>query len=203
PTSLREVINATGIVVRTNLGRAPLSEAAQAALVQAAGATDVELDLATGRRSPRGQAAIDALAAAAGAGAHVVNNGAAAIMLACHVLAPAGNIVLSRGEMVEIGDGFRIPELIRATGTEIREVGTTNRTHMRDYLDAVDESTGFVLKVHPSNFRVEGFTGGVPVRALAGEAGVPVVADIGSGLLRPHPRLPHEPDARTTLRDGA
>ena len=203
PTSLREVINATGIVVHTNLGRAPLSEAAQAALVQAAGATDVELDLHTGRRSPRGQAAIAALAAAAGAEAHVVNNGAAAIALACHVLAPAGNVVLSRGEMVEIGDGFRIPELIAATGVEIREVGTTNRTHLRDYLEAIDARTGFVLKVHPSNFLVEGFAGGVGIDVLAREAGVPIVADIGSGLLRPHPRLPDEPDARTALREGA
>src|SRR5690625_4397127 len=203
PTSLREVINATGIVVHTNLGRAPLSEAARAALVQAAGATDVELDLATGRRSPRGQAAIDALAAAAGAGAHVVNNGAAAIVLACHVLAPAGNIVLSRGEMVEIGDGFRIPELIAATGVEIREVGTTNRTHLRDYTNAIDARTGFVLKVHPSNFLVEGFAGGVGIDALAREAGVARLAGRGSGLLRPHPLRPDEPDARTALREGA
>lgn len=203
PTSLREVINATGIIVHTNLGRAPLSEAAQAALIRAAGATDVELDLDTGRRSPRGEAAIAALATAAGAGAHVVNNGAAAIVLACHVLAPAGNIVLSRGEMVEIGDGFRIPELIAATGVEIREVGTTNRTHLRDYLEAIDARTGFVLKVHPSNFLVEGFAGGVGIDVLAQEAGVPIVVDIGSGLLGPHPFLPDEPDARTALRQGA
>jgi len=203
PTSLREVINATGIIVHTNLGRAPLSEAAQAALIRAAGATDVELDLDTGRRAPRGEAAIAALATAAGAGAHVVNNGAAAIVLACHVLAPAANIVLSRGEMVEIGDGFRIPELIAATGVEIREVGTTNRTHLRDYLEAIDAQTGFVLKVHPSNFLVEGFAGGVGIDVLAQEVGVPIVVDIGSGLLGPHPLLPNEPDARTALRQGA
>src|SRR5699024_7978333 len=189
-TSLREVINATGIVVHTNLGRAPLSEAAQAALVQAAGATDVELDLATGRRSPRGQAAIDALAAAAGAGAHVVNNGAAAIVLACHVLAPAGNIVLSRGEMVEIGDGFRLPGLIAATGVELREVGTTTRPRLRDYTHAIDARTGVVLKVHPANFLVEGFAGGVGIGALAGEARVPHAAAIGSGPLPPPPLLP-------------
>src|SRR5699024_2831311 len=145
----------------------------------------------------RGQAAIDALAAAAGAGAHVVNNGAAAIVLACHVLAPAGNIVLSRGEMVEIGDGVRIPELIAASGVEIREVATTNRTLVRDYTSAIDARIGFVLKVHPSNYLVEGFAGGVGIDALAREAGVPIVADIGSGLLRPHPLLPDEPDART------
>lgn len=203
PTSLRRVINATGVVVHTNLGRAPLSDAAQAALAQAAGTTDVELDLGSGRRAPRGEAAIAALASAAGSDAHIVNNGAAAIVLACHVLAPAGNIVLSRGEMVEIGDGFRIPELIAATGVEIREVGTTNRTHVRDYAEAIDERTGFVLKVHPSNFLVEGFAGGVGIGALARELPVPVVADIGSGLLAPHRLLPDEPDARTALREGA
>lgn len=204
PTSMRRVINATGVIIHTNLGRAPLSAAATAALTVAAGATDVELDLATGKRAPRGAAAIGALSeAAGGASAHVVNNGAAAIALACYVMAPGGNIVLSRGEMVEIGDGFRIPELIAATGVEIREVGTTNRTHLRDYLAAIDERTGFVLKIHPSNFHVDGFTSSVPVRVLAREAGVPVVADIGSGLLTPNPHLPLEPDARTALNDGA
>src|SRR5699024_9302346 len=100
-------------------------------------------------------------------------------------------------------DGFRIPELIAATGVEIREVGTTNRTHLRDYTNAIDARTGFVLKVHPSNFLVEGFAGGVGIDALAREAGVAIVADIGSGLLRPHPLLPDEPDARTALREGA
>lgn len=204
PTSLRRVINATGIIVHTNLGRAPLSAAATRALTIAAGATDVELDLATGKRAPRGAATIAALSdAVGGAGAHVVNNGAGAITLACYVMAAGKNIVLSRSEMVEIGDGFRIPELIAATGVEIREVGTTNRTHLRDYLAAIDENTGFVLKVHPSNFFMDGFTSTVAVRALARESGVPVAVDIGSGLLSPNPHLPDEPDARTALDDGA
>jgi L-seryl-tRNA(Ser) seleniumtransferase len=101
--------------------------------------------------------------------------------------------------MVEIGDGFRLPDLIASTGARLREVGTTNRTHLRDYADAVGPDTGCVLKVHPSNFRVEGFTSAVPVEQLAG-LGVPVVADVGSGLLAPHPLLPDEPDARRRCR---
>ena len=203
-TSLRRVVNATGVVVHTNLGRAPLSSSAVEAVAVAAGATDVELDLATGRRGTRGAAALAALAAAvpAAGGVHVVNNGAAALALATVALARGRRIVVARGELVEIGDGFRIPELIESVGAEIREVGTTNRVHVADYRDAVDESVGFVLKVHPSNFRVEGFTASVPIAGLTG-LGVPVVADIGSGLLAPHPRLPEEPDAAGSLEAGA
>lgn len=206
PTTLRPVINATGVIVHTNLGRAPLSAAARAAILQAAAATDVELDLRTGRRAPRGQGAIAALAAAVdvdGVAAHVVNNGAAALVLACWVLAPGGNVLLSRGEMVEIGDGFRIPELLAEAGVQIREVGTTNRTTLADYQRAVDSSTGFALKIHPSNFTVEGFTSGVGIGELSTHLPVPVVADIGSGLLAPHPRLPSEPSAQAALRGGA
>ncbi|MCK6209900.1 L-seryl-tRNA(Sec) selenium transferase [Georgenia sp. EYE_87] len=203
-TSLHRVVNATGVVVHTNLGRAPLSAAAREAVALAAGPTDVELDLATGRRGPRGAGALAALAAAVpDAGAvHVVNNGAAALALVTLGLAAGRNVVLARGEMVEIGDGFRIPELLESVGATLREVGTTNRVRLADYAAAVDERTAFVLKVHPSNFVVSGFTSAVPVRALAGLP-VPVVADIGSGLLAPHPLLPGEPDAATTLREGA
>ncbi len=202
--SLRHVVNATGIVVHTNLGRAPLSTAARDAVGIASGATDVELDLRTGRRGPRGAAAMAALRAAvpAAGDAHVVNNGAAALALVARALAPDLEIVIARGEMVEIGDGFRLPELLESLGARIREVGTTNRVRFEDYADAVTERTGFVLKVHPSNFRVEGFTASVPVSELA-RLTVPVVVDIGSGLLAPHPRLPEEPDAQTTLRHGA
>jgi L-seryl-tRNA(Ser) seleniumtransferase len=134
--------------------------------------------------------------------AHVVNNGAAALVLAATALAPGREIVVSRGEMVEIGDGFRIPELLAATGARLREVGTTNRTTPDDYAAAVGEETGFILKVHPSNFRIEGFTRGADVAELAG-LGVPVVADIGSGLLAPEPLLPDEPDAASMLKAGA
>ena len=207
-SSLRPVVNATGVVVHTNLGRAPLSRAALDAVVAAGGATDVEFDLATGRRARRGRGALAALARAVpvAGGVHVVNNNAAALLLTALALAPGKEIVLSRGELVEIGDGFRIPELLASTGSRLREVGTTNRTGARDYAEAVGPETGFVLKVHPSNFHVSGFTSAVDVAELAhllDELNVPLVVDIGSGLLTPHPVLPDEPDATSTLRDGA
>jgi L-seryl-tRNA(Ser) seleniumtransferase len=201
---LRPVLNATGVVLHTNLGRAALSDAARQAIAAASGHTDVELDLGTGRRARRGRTALAALAAAVpDAGAvHVVNNGAAALVLTATALAAGREIVVSRGELVEIGDGFRLPDLLVATGARLREVGTTNRTSLADYAAAIGPATGFVLKVHPSNFVVRGFTSAVGVTDLAG-LGVPVVADIGSGLLAPDPLLPDEPDAATTLRDGA
>lgn len=203
-TSLRPVVNASGVVVHTNLGRAPLSPAAVEAVTVAAGATDVELDLSTGRRGHRGAAALTALAAAVpgAGGVHVVNNGAAALALATVALARGRKVVVARGELVEIGDGFRIPELLESLGAELREVGTTNRVRVEDYRAAVDDTVGFVLKVHPSNFRVEGFTASVPVADLTG-LGPPLVVDIGSGLLARHPRLPEEPDAASTLAAGA
>ncbi|HET6533409.1 MAG TPA: L-seryl-tRNA(Sec) selenium transferase [Actinoplanes sp.] len=201
---LRPVLNATGVVLHTNLGRAALSPAATEAITAAAGHTDVELDLGTGRRARRGRTALAALAAAVpDAGAvHVVNNGAAALVLAATALAAGREIVVSRGELIEIGDGFRLPDLLESTGARLREVGTTNRTSLADYTAAVGPATGFVLKVHPSNFVVRGFTAGVGLADLAG-LGVPVVADIGSGLLAPDPLLPDEPDAATTLKAGA
>ena len=207
-SSLRAVVNATGVVVHTNLGRAPLSAAALAAVAAAGGATDVEFDLATGRRARRGRGAMAALARAVptAGGVHVVNNNAAALLLTALTLAAGKEIVLSRGELVEIGDGFRIPELLASTGSRLREVGTTNRTGLRDYAEAIGPETGFVLKVHPSNFHVTGFTSAVAVAELAdllGEPKVPLVVDIGSGLLTPHPVLPDEPDATSTLADGA
>ncbi|KZS81152.1 L-seryl-tRNA(Sec) selenium transferase [Mycobacterium persicum] len=202
--SLRPVINATGVVVHTNLGRAPLSQAAVDAVVTASGATDVEFDLTTGRRARRGRGTLAALARAVptAGGVHVVNNNAAALLLTAFTLAGGKEIVLSRGELVEIGDGFRIPELLASTGARLREVGTTNRTSLRDYADAIGPDTGFVLKVHPSNFCVTGFTSAVSVAELA-QLDTPLVVDIGSGLLEPHPALPDEPDATTALRDGA
>ncbi|ORB89924.1 L-seryl-tRNA(Sec) selenium transferase [Mycobacterium persicum] len=202
--SLRPVINATGVVVHTNLGRAPLSQAAVDAVVTASGATDVEFDLTTGRRARRGRGTLTALARAVptAGGVHVVNNNAAALLLTAFTLAGGKEIVLSRGELVEIGDGFRIPELLASTGARLREVGTTNRTSLRDYADAIGPDTGFVLKVHPSNFCVTGFTSAVSVAELA-QLDTPLVVDIGSGLLEPHPALPDEPDATTALRDGA
>ncbi|MGI8717733.1 MAG: L-seryl-tRNA(Sec) selenium transferase [Lapillicoccus sp.] len=203
-TSMRRVVNATGVLVHTNLGRAPLSAAAVAAMSVAAGATDVELDLGTGRRGRRGRGALAALAAAVpdAEAVHVVNNGAAALALVASGLARGRSVVIARGEMVEIGDGFRIPELLESVGVRLREVGTTNRVRLTDYEDAVDADTAFVLKVHPSNFLVSGFTSAVPVADLA-RLPVPLVVDIGSGLLAPHPRLPDEPSASAALRAGA
>jgi L-seryl-tRNA(Ser) seleniumtransferase len=203
-TSLRPVLNATGVVLHTNLGRAPLGPAAVEAIRAVAGTTDVELDLATGRRARRGRGVLEALAAAvpAAEAVHVVNNGAAAAVLAATALAQGKEIVVSRGELVEIGDGFRLPDLLTSTGARLREVGTTNRTNLGDYAAAVGPETGFVLKVHPSNFVVTGFTASVGVRELAG-LGAPVVVDIGSGLLAPEPLLPDEPDAASTLAAGA
>jgi L-seryl-tRNA(Ser) seleniumtransferase len=203
-TSLTPVLNATGVVIHTNLGRAPLSAAAVEAMAAAAGTVDVELDLATGQRSARGRgttAALLELLPEAEA-ALVVNNGAAALVLATTALAAGREVVVSRGEMVEIGDGFRLPDLIASAGARLREVGTTNRTTLADYESAVGPDTGCILKVHPSNFRVEGFTSAVPVAALAA-LGQPVVHDIGSGLLRAHPLLPDEPDAASSLAAGA
>jgi L-seryl-tRNA(Ser) seleniumtransferase len=203
-TGLRPVLNATGVVLHTNLGRAPLSPAAADALIAAAGYVDVEYDLATGARAARGRSAMAALRAAvpAAGDVHVVNNGAAALVLAATALAQDREIVVSRGEMVEIGDGFRLPDLIASTGARLVEVGTTNRTTYDDYRRAIGAGTGFVLKVHPSNFVVRGFTGAVPIAELA-TLGPPVVADIGSGLLHRHPLLPDEPDAATALTAGA
>ena len=202
-SSLHRVLNATGVLVHTNLGRAPWSTAAVEAVVAASGTTDVELDLGTGRRGPRGEGAIGALLSAvpAAEAAIVVNNCAAALALVATAL--GGELVVARGELVEIGDGFRIPDLLESTGARLREVGTTNRVTVDDYTAAVGPQTGAVLKIHPSNFVVRGFTRSVEVAELAAAVDVPVVADVGSGLLRPHPALPDEPDLQTTLADGA
>ncbi|MGI8698872.1 MAG: L-seryl-tRNA(Sec) selenium transferase [Mycobacteriales bacterium] len=202
--SMRPVINATGVVLHTNLGRAPLSPAAVAAVAAAAGYVDLEYDLTTGRRAGRGRGALAALRAAVPHAEDVllVNNGAAALVLAATALAAGREIVVSRGELVEIGDGFRLPDLVTATGAQLREVGTTNRTTIADYAAAIGPDIGFVLKVHPSNFRVTGYTATVGVAELAA-LGVPVVADIGSGLLSPDPLLPQEPDAASALAAGA
>ncbi|MGG5258924.1 L-seryl-tRNA(Sec) selenium transferase [Phycicoccus avicenniae] len=203
-SSFSPVLNATGVVVHTNLGRAPLSAAAVAALVGAAGHTDVELDLTTGRRGRRGASVLQALleAVPAAEAALVVNNAAAALLLASTALAGGREVLVSRGEMVEIGDGFRLPPLVESGGARIREVGMTNRTSLRDYEEALGPATGAILKVHPSNYRVTGFTSSVGVRELAALP-VPLIVDVGSGLLQPDRLLPDEMDAASTLADGA
>lgn len=206
--SLRPVINATGVVVHTNLGRAPLSADAARALTEAAGYTDVEFDLATGQRARRGAGAVAALkdACPAAEDALVVNNGAAALMLAAKALTGASDgtvspILLSRGEFIEIGAGFRLAELIESAGVRIEAVGSTNRTHAADY-----DRPGAILQVHRSNFTVEGFTSAPEPRELAELAharGDVLIVDVGSGLLRPEPALPHEPDMASALKAGA
>ncbi|NKE10573.1 MULTISPECIES: L-seryl-tRNA(Sec) selenium transferase [Kocuria] len=206
--SLTPVLNATGIVVHTNLGRAPLSPAAQQAVEDASGYVDVEMDLDSGRRSKRGVGARQALldACPAAEDALVVNNGAGALVLATTAFAFQREVVISRGEFVEIGAGFRLSDLMTSTGAVLREVGTTNRTHREDYAQAIGEQTGCVLKVHPSNFRVSGFTSGVGIselRTVAETAGVPLIVDVGSGLLHHDPALPEEPDLTSALEAGA
>jgi L-seryl-tRNA(Ser) seleniumtransferase len=202
--TLTPVINATGVLVHTNLGRAPLSAAARDAVLAAAGCTDVEFDLVSGERARRGAGALGALARAvpAAGAVHVVNNNAAALVLTATALAAGREIIVSRGELIEIGDGFRLPELLQSTGARIREVGTTNRTALADYQRAIGTDTAFILKIHPSNYLIEGFTASVGVRQLA-SLGVLVVGDIGSGLLSPSAELPDEPDADSWLRAGA
>ncbi|MFX0538070.1 L-seryl-tRNA(Sec) selenium transferase [Ornithinimicrobium sp. Y1847] len=207
-TSLRPVINATGVVVHTNLGRAPLGPAAREAVFAAAGYVDVELDLADGQRARRGRGTLAALRQSVpeAEDALVVNNGAAALLLATTALGSGRELLVSRGEMVEIGDGFRLPDLIESAGARLREVGTTNRTTVEDYRAALSERTGALLKVHPSNFRVTGFTASATVGELAElgrEHGIPLVVDTGSGLLAPDPALPDEPDAASVLHAGA
>jgi L-seryl-tRNA(Ser) seleniumtransferase len=202
---LRPVVNATGVLLHTNLGRAPLGPA------PARGYSNLEFDLATGTRGSRSVHAASLLARACGAeAALVVNNGAAAVLLALATLAANRSVVVSRGELVEIGGGFRVPDVLAQSGARLVEVGTTNRTRLGDYRSALDDDTALVLKVHQSNYRIVGFTESVAVRELAA-LGPPVVVDLGSGLLDaatpwltggPPAWLAGEPAARQTLADG-
>ena len=206
---LRPVINATGVLLHTNLGRAPL---AAPPAVGGGRYANLELDLATGRRGSRSGHAAALLARAAGAeAALVVNNNAAAVLLVLTALAKGRSVVVSRGELVEIGGGFRVPEVMTQSGCRLVEVGTTNRTRLGDYRSALDDDVALILKVHQSNYRMVGFTEEVEVEALAA-LGPPVVADIGSGLLDvttpwlggpPPAWLAGEPAARQTLAAGA
>ena len=206
--ALTPVINATGVLVHTNLGRAPLSAAAVDAIVAAAGHCDVEFDLASGARARRGAGALDALARAvpAAEAVAVVNNNAAALVLAATALTSpdADEIVVSRGELIEIGDRFRLPDLLASTGARLREVGTTNRTTVADYAEATGPRTAFILKVHPSNFRIEGFTAAAAVPELAGWAPRCRWCSTSGPGCSPRTRCcPDEPSAATALRDGA
>jgi L-seryl-tRNA(Ser) seleniumtransferase len=201
----RRVVNATGVVLHTNLGRAPLSAAAREAVAEAAGYASVEYDLVAGTRGRRGAAAEALLGEATGAEAGlVVNNAAGALLLALGGLARGREVVVSRGELIEIGGEFRLPQIMEAAGVVLREVGTTNRTHLRDYAAALGADTGLVLAVHPSNYRVEGFATRpalAELAALAAERGLPLLHDVGSGLL--HGELGDEPSVAASLRAGA
>ena len=179
--SLRRVINATGVVLHTNLGRAPL-----APFEPLVGYSNLEYDLAAGRRGKRDVHASNLIERLTGAPGIAVNNNAAAIYLALNELAAGFEVVVSRGELIEIGDGFRIPEIMQRSGAVLREVGTTNRTHIDDYREAINERTRLLLRVHPSNFRIEGFTARPELRelvALAKDRGVPLYEDLGSGCV--------------------
>ena len=205
---LRRVINATGVVVHTNLGRAPLApEAAAAVLATAAGYADLELDLGTGQRGSRQSHLGPLIARVTGAEAGMaVNNAAGALVLALAALARGREVIVSRGQMIEIGDGFRLPTIMEQAGARLVEVGATNRTRLDDYAGAIGPDTALILRAHPSNFRVVGFTeevGTAELAALGREHGIPVLDDIGSGLIAPDPDLPGEPDARGAIHAGA
>ena len=179
--SLRRVINATGVVLHTNLGRAPLPE-----FQPLLGYSNLEYDLTQGARGKRDVHTAELLERLVGAPGIAVNNNAAAIYLALNELAAGFEVIVSRGELIEIGDGFRIPDIMQRSGAVLREVGTTNRTRIEDYREAINERTRLLLRVHPSNFRIEGFTARPELRelvALGAERGVPIYEDLGSGCV--------------------
>ena len=203
--SLRRVLNATGVIVHTNLGRAPLAPSALARVEEVGRSySNLELDLESGARGSRQVHVSEALRRATGAEAALfVNNNAAAVLLAVGALGEGREVVVSRGELVEIGDGFRIPEVLARSGARMVEVGTTNRTRASDYERAIGPETAVLLRVHQSNYRIVGFTEAVPTRELARiahAAGLVLVDDLGSGSLRD---IGDEPTAAGSVRDGA
>ena len=208
--SLRPVLNATGVVLHTNLGRAPLAQAAIDAIARTAiGGTNLEYDLEQGARGSRYSHCVPLLRELTGAeDAIVVNNCAAALVLALNTLADGKDAIVSRGELIEIGGSFRVPEIMERSGATLREVGTTNRTHVDDYRRALGAQSGAIVKVHRSNFEQRGFVAEAELRELAPvarEGGIPLLFDFGSGLMIPLEAygLGGEPLARDGVRDGA
>jgi L-seryl-tRNA(Ser) seleniumtransferase len=205
---LRGVLNATGVIVHTNLGRAPLpQEAINAIVCTASGYANLELDLASGRRGSRQDALAPLIEELTGAEAAIaVGNNAAALVLAVGALAAGREVIVSRGQLIEIGDGFRIPDIVATSGARLVEVGTTNRTTLSDYERAHGAETGLILRVHPSNYRIVGFThemGIDDLAALGDRLGVPVLDDLGSGVIAADPLFEGEPAARASVGAGA
>lgn len=208
--SLRPVINATGVIIHTNLGRAPIAAAALDHARLAEGYSNLEYNLGDGHRGHRHVHAETLICSLTGAeAATVVNNNAAAALLSLAALATGREVIVSRGELVEIGGGFRVPEILAQSGTTLREVGTTNRTRVSDYAAAINDRTGLILRVHPSNYRIEGFTERPDLSDLSNLArrfALPLVEDLGSGWLGvadPHEALLDEPSVRDSLQRGA
>jgi len=207
-SSLKPVVNATGILLHTNLGRAPMAENARLNSILSQ-YSNLEFDLSVGKRGKRGSHVAKLISIVTGAEAGVlVNNNAAGVLLTLKVLAEGKEVIVSRGELIELGGSFRIPDIMRQSGAILREVGTTNRTHLKDYESAINEKTAMILKVHPSNYAIRGFSKSPSTHELADLAhrnNLPMVYDIGSGLLKPlnHKNFKDEPSCRESIDDGA